>query len=267
MDRSKENNKNSVAQFEKAYDSEIQENYWIKNDLLKAVESGELFLNYQPIYDINKNKLVGVESLVRWNHKEKGVIPPLKFIPLAEKTELIDSIGEWVLREAFMQSKKWQDLGYKPICMSVNISVKQLENPNFVDLIKKIIKDTEVNPKYIQLEITETVFTNDYELIKLAIQEISGLGIKFSIDDFGTGYSSLKQLCELSINNIKIDKMFIDNVVENPSKSKIVKAIISLAESLEISLTAEGVETEEDLYYLYLFKIIFYRQNLNNSII
>lgn len=250
MDKSKMVSKNEVIQFENSYDKEVQENFRIKNDLLKSIQNEELFLNYQPIYDITKNTLVGVEALIRWNHKEKGIISPLKFIPIAEKTEMIHPIGEWVLLEACNQNKVWQKLGYGPIYVSVNVSVLQLEEPGFSNMIKRILEDTMLEPQYLQLEITETFFTQDYELIKETIEEISSLGVKFAIDDFGTGYSSLGQLSELSIDNLKIDRKFIDGVDENINNSKIVITIIALANSLGISLTAEGVERQEELSFL-----------------
>lgn len=250
MDRSKSISKNISTQFEKSFDRDVQDNYWIRRDLPKCVERNELFLNYQPIYNITTNKIQGVESLVRWNHKEKSVIKPLKFINLAEKTGFIHPIGEWVLEEACRQNKEWQDLGYEPIVVSVNVSVKQMENPYFPKIVKRVIEDTMLDPRYLQLEITETVLINDYGIIRQSIKEISNLGVKFSIDDFGTGYSSFEQLCELDISNIKIDKMFIDGVNNNSNKAKIVKAIISLARNLEMTLIAEGVENLDELYFL-----------------
>lgn len=250
MYEGKKTEENIAVQFEDAHDEEIQENFWIKRDLLRALKEDELYLHYQPIYDIAKNKLVGVEALIRWNHKKKGNIPPLKFIPIAEKSGLIHSIGGWVLRQACFQNMKWRELGYEPINMSVNVSVIQLEKPYFIDIVKKALKDSGLEAKYLQLEITETYFTQDYELIKKTIKELSDLGVKLAIDDFGTGYSSLGQLSELNINNLKIDRMFIDEVDKNMNKSKIVKAIISLASSLDIGLTAEGVERQEELNFL-----------------
>lgn len=250
LDKSKNKSINSSIQFENSFDKEIQEYFWIKNDLLKAMQYEELFLNYQPIYNTSTHKLIGAEALIRWNHKKKGIIPPLKFIPIAEQTGMIQPIGEWVLIQACNQNKRWQDLGFEPILISVNISVLQLEQPGFSSMVKRVLKESKLDPKYLQLEITETYFTRDYELIKEEVIEISNHGVKFAIDDFGTGYSSLGQLCELSINNIKIDRMFIDGVHKNNNKSKIVKTIISLTESLGIGLTAEGVETEEELEFL-----------------
>ena len=250
MNKSKMINKNSSIKFENSYDNEIQEYFWIKRNLLKAIQNEELFLNYQPIYDITKDKLVGLEALVRWNHKEKGIIGPLKFIPVAEKTGMIYSIGEWVLLEACTQNRIWQERGYEPIYISVNISVLQLEKADFSNILRQILKDSKLDPRYLQLEITETIFTKDYDIIKKVLKEISKLGVRIAIDDFGTGYSSLGGLSELNINNLKIDRMFIEEVNRSISKSKIVKAIISLADSLGIDLTAEGVETQEELSFL-----------------
>lgn len=250
MNKSRQFSINSAIRFENSLDNEIQEYFLMKNDLSKCVLDEELFLNYQPIYDTTTNKLVGVEALIRWNHKEKGIISPLKFIPIAEETGMIHSIGEWVLLNACNQNKEWQELGYEPMYVSVNVSVLQLEKHDFIKVVKKILKKSMMDPKYLQLEITETFFTQDYELIEETLKELIKLGIKIAIDDFGTGYSSLGQLCELNINNLKIDRMFIDGVNGNMNKSKIVKAVISLAKSLNISLTAEGVETEEELSFL-----------------
>ncbi len=250
MSKCKIQNNNNATRFEKSLDKEIQEYFWIKNDLLKLGLKEELYLDYQPIYSIDTNRLVGVEALIRWNHGEKGIIPPARFIPIAEKIGMIHPIGEWVLLKACSQNKEWQELGYDPIYISVNVSVLQLEKPDFTKRIKKILEKSMLKPQYLQLEITETFFTQNYELIQDTIKELGKLGIKIAIDDFGTGYSSLGQLCELNINNIKIDRMFIDGVDGNINKSKIVKGIISLAESLNITLTAEGVEREEELKFL-----------------
>lgn len=250
MDKSEMTAGNSLIQFENSYDKEIQDYFWIKRDLTNSIRNDELFLNYQPIFDISTNKMIGVEALVRWNHKIKGVIPPIKFIPIAEKTGMIHEIGKWTLTEACKQKKEWQEMGYEDIRMSVNVSVLQLEKTGFDDIVRNALNISNLAPEFLQLEITETYFTQDYDLIKKTIVDLVELGVNFSIDDFGTGYSSLGQLCELKINNLKIDKMFIDDVNENINKAKIVKAIISLADNLEISLTAEGVETEGELNFL-----------------
>lgn len=250
MNKSKEFNISNPIRFNNAIDKEVQEYFWIKNDLAKSILNEELILNYQPIFDTSTNTLVGVEALVRWNHKINGIILPSKFIPVAEKSGMIHFIGEWVLRNACKQNQKWQEEGYKSIYISVNISILQLEQSNFCDIVKGILQESNLDPQYLQLEITETSFAQNYELIENTIKELSKLGIMLAVDDFGTGYSSLGQLCELNINSLKIDRTFIDGVDENVNKSKIVKAVIALAKSLNINLTAEGVETEKELNFL-----------------
>lgn len=222
----------------------------IRNDLPKAIHNRDLFLSYQPIFDTQTNKLIGTEALIRWNHREKGIIYPHKFIGIAEKTGLIISIGEWVLFNACEQNKKWQDLGYTPLYISINVSMVQLEQPYFYRIVKNVLDKTKLDPKYLQLEITETIFTKNSSLIQENIEEILKMGVKFAIDDFGTGYSSLGQLSEISIGNLKIDRSFINGIEDNPNKRKIIKAVISMARSLNIELTAEGVETEEQLNFL-----------------
>lgn len=250
MSKSREVILHNPIRFDDSLAREIQEHFWIKTDLIQAISKGELFLNYQPIYNTITNKLIGVEALLRWNHSERGVIQPGKFIPIAEKIGIIHDIGRWVLFNACKQNKEWQDTGFEPIFVSVNVSVLQLEHKDFYDEVLAILCRTGLEPKYLQLEITETFFTQNYKSIVMTVKKLSSLGIGIAIDDFGTGYSSLGQLCEININNIKIDRMFIDGVDKNINKSKIIKAVISLAESLNINLTAEGVETLGQLNFL-----------------
>lgn len=241
---------NSVVNFDKDHDRQVQEYFMVKKDLPKSIEKGELHLNYQPIYDAKKNQIKGVEALVRWNHPKLGLVSPLEFITIAEKMGLIHQLGEKVMHEACQQNKIWQDKGFDPVYISVNVSITELERDDFEERLVKVLKQTKLNPKHLVIEITETILTNDYQLIKDKINRISKIGVRFSIDDFGTGYSSLSQLFELKINNLKIDKKFIDDVSLNENKSTIVKAIISLAKSLNISITAEGVESKEELTFL-----------------
>ena len=151
---------------------------------------------------------------------------------------------------ACQQNKIWQEQGYRPIYVSVNISILQLEQPGFYEMVERILKESKLDPKYLHLEITETFFAQKYQLVQRAVKRLSRLGIKLSIDDFGTGYSSLSQLCQFNIHNLKIDRSFINGVDSNVNKSKIVKAVISLANSLGVGLTAEGVETREQLKFL-----------------
>lgn len=250
MHRSKESKNKKITMFESALDKEVQEYFKVKNNLRNALVNKELFLEYQPIFDVSEDRIVGAEALVRWHFNGSEIIPPLKFIPIAEKNGFMQSIGEWVMNEACSQNKLWQDNGNRPIYVSVNVSIIQLEQPNFCEIVKRALINSRLDPEYLQLEITETIFTKSYDKIVDAINAINELGVKAAIDDFGTGYSSLGQLSRLEIAKLKIDKSFISEININDNKNKIVKAIISLAKSLNLELTAEGVETREQLDFL-----------------
>ncbi|HQE67140.1 MAG TPA: EAL domain-containing protein, partial [Bacillota bacterium] len=241
MYRSKENKNRKITMFESELDEEVREYFKIKNNLRNAVTNNELFLEYQPIIDAVENKIIGAEALLRWNYEGRKVIQPMKFIPVAEKNGYMQSIGEWVMLEACMQNKLWQNKGYSPIYVSVNVSIIQLEQPKFYETVGKVLYDSQLKPEYLQLEITETIFTKNYEKIADTIRRINELGVKIAIDDFGTGYSSMGQLSRLEISKLKIDKSFIWEIHRSENKNKIVKAIISLAKSLNLDLTAEGV--------------------------
>lgn len=191
MYRAKENKSRKITMFESELDEEVREYFKIKNNLRNAVTNQELFLEYQPIIDAVENKIVGAEALLRWNYRGRRVIQPLKFIPVAEKNGYMQSIGEWVMLEACMQNKLWQNNGYNPIYVSVNVSIIQLEQPRFYETVEKALNDSQLSPEYLQLEITETIFTKNYEKIADTIRRINELGVKIAIDDFGTGYSSM----------------------------------------------------------------------------
>lgn len=250
MYRSKESKNKKITMFEAALDEEVRDYFKIKSNLRSAVANKELFLEYQPIIDVAKNQIVGAEALLRWKLNGTELIPPLRFIPIAEKNGYMQSIGEWVLNTACRQNKLWQKSGNRPIFISVNVSIIQLEQPNFGEIVKKVLEYSGLEPEYLQLEITETIFTKNYDKIMETIKAINELGVKVAIDDFGTGYSSLGQLSKLEITKLKIDKSFISEINENENKNKIVKAIISLADSLSLDLIAEGVETREQLDFL-----------------
>ncbi|WFA09194.1 EAL domain-containing protein [Tissierella sp. Yu-01] len=243
-----------TVKFENKLKNEVRELFWLKSNLGKALANKELFLNYQPIIDLITNNTIGIEALIRWTHKELGVVTPMKFIPLAEEIGIIHSIGKWVLYNACNQIKKWQELGYKQIYVSVNVSVLELERLDFTDTVKNILIETGLLPKYLQIEITETSFSRNFGLIKENVRRLREIGVKIAIDDFGTGYSSLEKLSELSINSLKVDRSFINGINKNGEKLKILEMIAALAENLKIDLIAEGVETEEQLKILKMNK-------------
>ncbi|MDF2547968.1 MAG: hypothetical protein K0R93_2866 [Anaerosolibacter sp.] len=239
-----------IKVYSPALNKQLEEDFTLENYLRHAMEHSELFLIYQPIVDTVTQKIVGVETLVRWQHPQLGIISPLKFIPIAEKNGMIIPIGEWILREACKQNKKWQLDGYSPIFTSVNISVHQLESPGFSEVVKTILEETGLEPKYLELEITETVYMENLGNILKVLEDINQMGIKISIDDFGTGYSSLGQLKRLDISKLKIDKSFIQDIYTDTNNTKLVSAIISMAKSLNLDIVAEGVEKEEQCEFL-----------------
>jgi EAL domain-containing protein (putative c-di-GMP-specific phosphodiesterase class I) len=185
-----------------------------------------------------------MEALVRWQHPELGIIPPGKFISLAEATGLIVPLGEWILRESSRQTVLWQKKGYPPLNISVNVSVRQLEDVNFVEKIKAILDETGLDPKHLELEITESVLADMKSTISI-LKEIRELGIHISVDDFGTGYSSLSYIKELPIDTLKIDQSFIKDIHTNKESKEIAKAILNLAYSIGLNVVAEGVELKE----------------------
>ncbi len=222
----------------------------LETSLRRAVERGELLLQYQPVVDLKTGNVTGAEALVRWNHPEFGLLAPDKFIPLADETGLIIEIGEWVLREACMQTRSWHDAGFHPLSISVNVSAVQLGQPQLLNHVADVLSKTGLDPACLELEITESVLMQDAEASINMLRALKEMGIKISVDDFGTGYSSLSYLKRFPIDVLKIDKSFTRDVVMDPDSSAIVTAIIALARSLNLSVVAEGVETTEQLDFM-----------------
>ena len=222
----------------------------VKTDLRQAIENQSFELYYQPKLDMTYKKLIGYEALIRWQHSEKGMIPPSDFIPVAEETGLIIPIGEWVLKTAIAQLKKWNDNIDPDLSVSINISASQFKDAYLVDSIKTIIETIQVNPNNIELEITETTALYDIQYAISVLKQIKTLGIKISLDDFGTGYSSLNYLTVLPIDYLKIDKSFIDHATKEKSKKEIIKSVINLAHACDLKVVAEGVETYEQFIFL-----------------
>ncbi|SFD46787.1 PAS domain S-box-containing protein/diguanylate cyclase (GGDEF) domain-containing protein [Lentibacillus persicus] len=234
------------------FESSISENFkamlTMETELRQALKHGQFELHYQPQKSLSSNKIVGMEALLRWKHPVKAYIPPDEFIGLAEKTGLIIDIGDWVLREACRQNKLWQDKGYQPVSVSVNLSAKQFYQRGLVEKVKDVLRETGLNAKYLELEITETMAMTNEDNIMDTMHRLRQLGVKVSIDDFGTGYSSFKYLSVFPVTKLKIDKMFIN---ENPSQNQaIVKSIIHMSHSLDMKVIAEGVETIDQLKFL-----------------
>lgn len=224
----------------------IQEKMQLDNGLYKALRDGQFSLHYQPKIDAKSGELCGIEALIRWKHPELGMIPPDKFIPLAEESGFILEIDNWVFREACRQNKAWQDAGLRKISVSVNISARHFYQGNLKDMVVRGLADTGLEARYVSLEITEGVFIRNMEQVIETILYLRGLGIQISIDDFGTGYSSLNQLQRLPISDVKLDRSFIQGITHDEKKSSIVKAIIDLVHSMNMKVVAEGVETDAE---------------------
>lgn len=250
MYRAKEVGKNNFQYY--TLDMDISEQVLIENALnhsLKRNEFQEFSLHYQPKVDINTGELTGMEALIRWEHLKLGIISPAVFIPLAEETGLILQIGEWVLKTACQQNKRWQEEGLPPMRVSVNLSARQIHN-GLVTTIEQILKETSLDPEWLELEITEGILMEHVEKNIAILHQLRAKGISISIDDFGTGYSSLAYLKRFPVDIIKIDQSFIRNLSEEPEDISIVRAVITLGHSFNMKVIAEGVETSEQLQLL-----------------
>lgn len=216
----------------------------------QAIERDELLLDYQPQIDLETGQLLGVESLVRWHHPRRGRISPADFIPIAEETGLIIPMGYWILRRACQQYQHWQSLGIAPFKLSVNLSLRQLKDPNLVPTIHSILNETQINPHCLELEITESFMVSDISSAIATLNELRALGIRIAIDDFGTGYSSLSSLKNLPIQTLKIDKSFLDDLLVINKNQVILQSIIELGHRLKLQIIAEGIENEGQLKIL-----------------
>jgi len=222
-------------------------------DLRHALENGrELRVFYQPIIALETSILQEVEALIRWEHPERGLLLPGAFIPLAEETGLIIPLGRWVLGEACRQMRVWQQQypGEPPLTVSVNISAHQLRQTDLVQQIDSALKESELLPRYLKLEITESVMMQDTENIVPRLHELRNLGVRLAMDDFGTGYSSMAYLSSLPIDTLKIDRSFINKMSRSDEDAAIIRAIVTLAKTLDLRITSEGIETSEQLALL-----------------
>jgi len=222
----------------------------LESNLRPGLERSEFFVQYQPQVAIHDFHLVGMEALIRWQHPTMGVLYPGEFITLAEESGVITALGDWVMRTACEQNKKWQDAGLAPMRLSVNFSARQFQQPTFMTDVAQILKDTNLDPRWLELELTESSIMKDPEQAIEKLHELKLMGIKVAIDDFGTGYSSLNYLKRFPIDTLKIDKSFVADVCKDPHDTAIVRAIINLGHALDVTVIAEGVETKEQLQYL-----------------
>ena len=247
MYRAKEEGRNCFKFYIPNMQEQSFQRLLMENNLRRALENEELETYYQPQIDVNTGKIVGLEVLLRWHHAALGSISPSEFIPLAEETGLIIPIGNWVLRHSCLQAIAWLDVGLPPIQISVNLSIKQLQHKDFLVSLKQILNETDFDPHYLELEITEGIMMDSIEEKIILLEQFHEMGIKLSIDDFGTGYSSLSYLKNLPIDTLKIDRTFIEYINHNQQDQAIVTSLINLSHSLNLIVIAEGAETSEQV--------------------
>jgi EAL domain-containing protein (putative c-di-GMP-specific phosphodiesterase class I)/CheY-like chemotaxis protein len=221
----------------------------MESALRRALERGELLLHYQPQVDIASGAVIGLEALVRWRHPELGMVPPGRFIGLAEDTGLIQPLGEWVLRQACLQNKAWQDAGLPRVPVGVNLSARQFAQ-DVPAIVRRALEDSKLDPRYLELEVTESASMDDPEHTIRILERLHEMGVRLAIDDFGTGYSSLNYLKRFPVDRLKLDKSFVDDLTSNPDDLAIARAVVAMAHSLRLKVVAEGVETEGQLALL-----------------
>ncbi len=215
----------------------------LESDLRGAVERGEFVVYYQPIVESSTREMRRIEALIRWEHPQHGLIPPLSFIPALEQTRLIIPVGEWVLREACGQNRRWQDAGIDPVSVSVNLSPHQFLRADLVSTVRRALVDSHLEPKYLELELTETAAMEKLERAIEVLNELGELGVTAMLDDFGTGHSSFARLKDLPVSSIKIDRSFVSELAEGGDNRAMIIGMIALAHALGIGVIAEGVET------------------------
>ncbi len=242
--------RNGYTIYSEELDLKASQKLVIERDLKLAIENEEFELHYQPIVDLKAEKLIAVEALIRWHHPELGLVPPSDFIPVAEESGQMITVGTWVLQTACRQNKNWQDSGVAPFKVAVNISSKQLQDASFVERVLNTLNETGLEAKWLELEVTESILLEDVEFIKESLMKLKQEGISISIDDFGTGYTSLSYLRQYPFDKVKVDRTFIDDISADLNGKRITSAIISLAHSLKMDVVAEGIENEVQLRYL-----------------
>lgn len=247
MYKAKQQGKNQYQFYLEKMNEEILELTEMEKGLHKALKQNEFILYYQPKVDLQTNKVIGMEALVRWEHPQNGLIPPAKFIPLAEETGLIVPLGAWVMYTACWQNKKWQDAGFPPLRVSVNISARQFQEEYLISTVKSILKQTGLAPEWLELEITESMLMANIGRAVKTLQQLKEIGVYLSIDDFGTGYSSLNYLKRMPIDCLKIDQSFVRDILSDAS---IANAIITLGHNLHMDVIAEGIEAQPQAYTL-----------------
>ncbi|HEY6773481.1 MAG TPA: EAL domain-containing protein [Oxalicibacterium sp.] len=245
MYKAKELGRNMFQYYAAEMNSTVTDRLELLNRLRQAIPNDELVLHYQPKLNLASGEIIGVEALIRWNSAHSGLVSPGAFIPLAEETGLIIPIGEWVLQTACRRNRAWQDAGYPPIVISVNLSLRQLARGDIVQQVARVLTETGLEACWLELEITESVMATDVEKSFAMLTELRAMGVRISLDDFGTGYSSLSYLKRFPIDTLKIDQSFVRDIAIDGNSAAIVRAIVSLGHNLNLNVLAEGIETAE----------------------
>jgi diguanylate cyclase (GGDEF)-like protein len=250
MYHAKESGRNNYQFFEQSMNTRAVQRQSVEASLHRALERQEFVLYYQPKINLHSGAITGVEALIRWQHPALGLLLPEQFVHIAEDSGLILPIGRWVLREACLQARAWQDLRLPPITVAVNTSTLEFYAKDFLEYLRMTLEETQLEPRYLQLELTESVLMRDAASTESVLHALADLGIKLAIDDFGTGYSSLSYLKRFPIDTLKIDQSFVNEITSNPDDATIVTAVIAMGKSLRQSVIAEGVETKEQYAFL-----------------
>ena len=243
MHRAKVSGKDNVQFYASTRDAPVAERMELETELRQAIGAGELTVHYQLKLDVAANRYVGAEALVRWQHPKRGLLPPGRFIPIAEDSALIVALGEHVLRRACLQARLWQEAGLEGLTVAVNVAARQLRDERIVETVRQVLRDTCLAPELLELEITESSIMHDLEHASALLHKLKDLGVKISIDDFGTGYSSLSALRNFPADKLKIDRSFVHEIETVPSAAAVALAVISFARTLGMRVNAEGVET------------------------
>jgi len=250
MYRAKEQGSNSYQIYSPEFGTRLRQRLTLEADLRKALERNELLLHYQPKIDVNSRRITGIEALLRWQHPTRGLVPPDQFIPIAEETGLILPIGDWVLRKGMEDVSPWVRQSSHPFTLAVNLSPVQLQQPDLVQRVARMLDESGFNPRHLELELTENLLMTNPNASLETLQQLTATGVRIAIDDFGTGYSSLNYLSRFPIGTLKIDKSFIHDLLDDFNNAEIVSTIVAMGHNLSMTVVAEGVETEAQLAYL-----------------
>lgn len=246
----KEQGRNNFQMYSRSMNETALARLTLENELRRSVERNEFIMHYQPVADLTTGSIVGMEALVRWKHPRLGLVSPLSFIPLAEDSGLIGPLGEWILRSACAQNRAWQDAGLPPIRVAVNLSSRQFRQRDLIDMVRRVLQETRLDPRWLTLELTESILMQNADDNIATLNAFKAMGLRLSIDDFGTGYSSLSYLKHFPLDTLKVDQSFVKDIPHSPENAAITGAIVAMAHAMGLNVIAEGVENPEQLSFL-----------------